>query len=341
MGEMDRHAGLAPDPDHLAHRSHQADRVAGFVALMGIVDAAADRRLMRDRDHLFGLGEALRRVEQAGGEPDRPFAHALGGQLLHRLELGCGGRAGILPQHALPDRAEAGERDDVGADPRRLQLVRIGADIGGTVAVDPDHDGAGALIEPGGIDPFRLVGRADEGIGMGVRIDEAGGDDHALGVDHAPGAELRHRADIDDPIAAQGDIADIGLAVAAVIDGAALDQHVGGLGRGSERRDRNQRRRQQQSAQLPPVDERGGQWGHDSLLRTCRADPVGFAVHRPASDWADFLMVSAPSSVGCLASHSLRVWSGTWSEPISAHPEEPVPPQYKRGFDDDEERRRG
>jgi hypothetical protein len=66
---------------------------------------------------------------------------------------------------------------------------------------------------------------------MGVRIDEAGGDDHAPGVDDPPGRAGIAAADGPDPVPRDRHVAGEGGRGAGV-DRAASDQQVDRLGRG-------------------------------------------------------------------------------------------------------------
>ena len=265
MREMNGHAGLAADRNRFADRAEQADRIAGFVALMRVVQPAANGGFARNGDDLVGLGKTLRRVEEAGGKAGRAFAHALGHQRLHRMQFLRIGGAGVLTQDLLAHRAEADEGDEIGADARGFDSGGIGADIGRAIAIDADDHGADALVEPGGIDALGRVGRAQEAIGMRVGVDEAGRDDHPARVDPLRRLHRRGAADIDDPVALQRDVADIGLARAAIIDGAAGDQDIGLRRRGSAaRRDRaGQAARQQQSADRAAKGTAGERMRHE------------------------------------------------------------------------------
>ena len=66
MRDVNRHARLPPDVDRFASGVQQAEPIRGLVALVSVVDAAANRRLARQRHDLVGGGETLRRIEQAG-----------------------------------------------------------------------------------------------------------------------------------------------------------------------------------------------------------------------------------------------------------------------------------
>ncbi len=80
---------------------------------------------------------------------------------------------------------------------------------------------------------------------MGVRIDEAGRDDHAVRIDRAGRLDGQMRPDRDDMVAADRDIAGE-RRVRAGVDSAALDQQVDTLGCGA-------------GAQRQAGDRRGGQ----------------------------------------------------------------------------------
>ena len=233
MGEVHRHVGFAPDGDGFLHRFKQTDAVARFVALVGVVKATAPCRLAGNSNNFRRLGKALRRVEQPGGESAGPLAHAPGDQRLHPVQFGSIGRPGILTQHLLADSAETHERNDVGADARCNELLRISPDIWRAGAINTNDDTGHPLVEPGGVDPRCRIRRAEEAVGMGVRIDEPRRDDLAARIDRLFGNHVRPLADIDNLIAGNRDIADIGRSRAAIINGAIVDQHVDTLWRGS------------------------------------------------------------------------------------------------------------
>ena len=63
-------------------------------------------------------------------------------------------------------------------------------------------------------------------VGVRVHVDEAGRDDQPLGVDLALGLARRHAADGDDPVAADGHVADEPRVAGAVDDAAVADDEV-------------------------------------------------------------------------------------------------------------------
>ena len=61
---------------------------------------------------------------------------------------------------------------------------------------------------------------------MAVRVDEAGADDAAGGLDHAVGAAAVHRADVRDPAVLDRDVAAERRPAAAVDDPAVADEEI-------------------------------------------------------------------------------------------------------------------
>ena len=125
-----------------------------------------------------------------------------------------------------PDRAEADEGDDIGADPTRLQRVCILGDLVRAIAVDADHDRGDTLGQPRQVEARPGIGRTDVAVGMGVGIDQARRDDHPPRIDHFPRGGAARSPDIDDAVAGQLDIADKGHAFRSGIDGAAVDHDI-------------------------------------------------------------------------------------------------------------------
>ena len=233
MREMHGHFRLAPDLQHLLDGVHQANGVRAFIALVGVVDAAAPGRFPGHRHHLVGLRKTLRRVEQPGGKPDSAVAHSLCDQRFHALEFGRRGRPCILAQHRLADGAEPDIADDVGADLLRLKLCLVGGDVGRAPAIDADEDGRNALHQPRRVHAPGRIGRADKVFRMSMNVDEAGRDNHAPRVDNSLCRGCAGvRADIDDLVAADRNIADERRLIATCVDRPAADDEIGGVGGG-------------------------------------------------------------------------------------------------------------
>jgi hypothetical protein len=61
---------------------------------------------------------------------------------------------------------------------------------------------------------------------MGMSVDQSGRDDHTMGIDHLLGRAMLRLADVDDPVALDGYVADERRLVLASVDRAARDQRV-------------------------------------------------------------------------------------------------------------------
>ena len=250
MRDVRRDVRVASDRDLLVDRRQQPDGIARFIADMAVVIAAALARFGRERDHFVGLGKALRRVEQAGRKPDRAFAHRGRDHRLHPREFGRRRRALGLADHRLPDRAEARKGRIIDPDRLGLRTIQHRADIDRAAAVIANERGGHTLQQEHRDQPLGRVLRQQIVAHMRVRVDEAGGDDHAPRIDHAFGKDVdrgprpydrlvlkRYIAkerggkpfgiadNFDDMIAPHCDIADKGV-VRAGVDRAAADQQI-------------------------------------------------------------------------------------------------------------------
>lgn len=226
--DVDRQLRAAADVQHFLDRTHEPQRIARLVAVMGVVDAAADRRLARQRHHFVGGREALRCIEQAGRQSERAFAHGAGDQRAHGLQFGGVGRARVVPEHARAHRAEAHVGGHVGSGAGGLECRARAGHVRRAVAVDADEDRGHALVQPRQDAPHRRVVGTQVGVGMRVRIDQARCDHKAAGIDLAcrAVAAAQCRADVENAVAADRDVGDAAIAVAAIEQQAAVDHGV-------------------------------------------------------------------------------------------------------------------
>ena len=238
------------------------------------------RRDLRQLDEVLGRVERVRRVDERGADPERPRLHLAPHELAHGVELGRGGPTVVEADHVLADRAGADERGDVRGDPAPLQEAQV---IGERRPRDvepevPLHRPAAELhgLAPGavGLALPEDLGRhalADVALRAGVgeevvrgpreHVDEAGGDGEAGRVDHRAASGAGEIADRLDAVAAQAEVGPAWRAARAVVDGAALDQHV--------ERGRLQRRRRE-GGQKEAGGDRGGSSHGASAARGSR-----------------------------------------------------------------------
>ena len=228
VGDVQGRAAFLADADRLLQRGDDADGAVPLVALVGVVEAAPQARLLGHRDHLLGRGEALGRVEEARRQAERAVAHALGGQGLHGLEFGGARRPRRLAQHPLPDRAETDIACEVLADAGALDLPRLIGDIGRPLAVHADDAGRDALHDLAGDEPLGSVLRRQLVCRVAVGVDESRRNDHALRRQGPAGAQagLGGVADEHDPVAVDTDVLHHRRGQVARVDLTAGDQQV-------------------------------------------------------------------------------------------------------------------
>ena len=225
MADVHRDAAFARDGDRFVDRGGKAHGVVCLVAQVAIVGAAHRARDLRQRDDFVGPGKALRGVEEPGREPQRAFAHRAADQRLLFGEFGGSGRAARLADDLRADRPEPGKRAVI--DPDRLgrgagkQLAHGDR----SAAIVADERGGHALEEERLHQSLARVVRGERLAHVRMRIDEPGGHDHARRLDRARGAHRQPRADRDDPVAADRDVAGERRS-AARIDRAAADEQV-------------------------------------------------------------------------------------------------------------------
>ena len=201
MRHLDMDAALLADVYGLRHRL--VDAVA-LVAHMARIAPAMRLHHPAERQHLLRLRIAAGRGEQAGGKPERARLQRLGQHLLHVPELGVRGVAVLHAHRHQPQRVVPGLHD--GVQRKRRPCVHVAGEVGllegqpgrarrevvaqhfhpagqggrnGEAAI-ADHLGRHALADLA----FRLRVERQGEVGMGVDVDEAGGDGQAVCVDH-------------------------------------------------------------------------------------------------------------------------------------------------------------
>src|SRR3546814_595510 len=152
--------------------------------------------------------------------------------LFRSVQLRRGRRAVRVADDGATDRTEADISGHVHAELVPLDAVEQSGDVdlaaGLAVAVDAGEDRRHALHHPRQVEPGGRFGAVQEGVGMGVRIDEAWSDDQTACVDHlrtlvrVPGCA----ANIDDFIAGDRDVTDHGSQGGTIINGATPDHQI-------------------------------------------------------------------------------------------------------------------
>ena len=209
MGNVDGEPGFTADGQHFLHRLLDADRIGRFVALVGVVGAAAYRCLARQRNDLVRIRKALRNVIQAGRQAERALAHALGHERFHFAQFPLVGSAAGLAQHGAAHWAEAHIGRDIGPEATRFHFIEEGSDLRRSAAVDAGENRGHSLHEPRQIQAAFPIAGFEETLGMGMRIDKARGDDHSAGIDDACiGGRIATGADINDFVPGDDHVAD-------------------------------------------------------------------------------------------------------------------------------------
>ena len=182
---------------------NEAVVVVAFVADVTRVDAAGRAR---ERDHLFGLREPARLVEQAARQAEGAIGHALFHQGDHPLEFCRGWFAPLLiPQHRAANARVADEQRHVHADTAvGLDRRELPLQIGAAATVGVADDGRDALREQRPavtkFGPCQTLER------MRVNVEEARRHHAILRVHDGGRCGAGQRADGDDAIAADADV---------------------------------------------------------------------------------------------------------------------------------------
>ena len=246
--DFDRNVALAPDAQSFVDRGQNG---IALVAHVRGVDAAEFRRLGGQRDQLLGLGVGSGRVLERSRDADGAVAHRLPDQFLHLIELCRRRLLVVVAQHHAPDLGGADVAGQIDAHALLFQTGEVllkGAPVGRDVivivarAVGLDdgviqrRDGTAFAGDLGGDALIDLRGQAridqDGQLRLAQHVDEAGSDDHAVGVDGARALRVAQIADGGDLAVANADVARVPGRAGAVDDVAVGDDDVEGLVRG-------------------------------------------------------------------------------------------------------------
>ena len=231
------------------------DQAIAFGAHVADVHAAAFSGFADQRDQLVSFGEGRGRIDQRRPDAHRAFLHRLADEAAHAVELSRIGIDVALAQFMLPHRGRADERSDVERRALVLEEIEIVAKRGPfdrifdvTLLLDRQRlhlvverahrpafahhfqrDPLAQLALPARVDEQRFIRPAQH-------VDEARRDRKSVRVDHSRRGRFLRWPGVNDSIAADADIADIGFGTAAVVDRPAADQDV--VGRDRDRRER-------------------------------------------------------------------------------------------------------
>src|SRR5439155_14888808 len=200
-GNLDRYVGLLADRVRLAKRLERAVR---FVADVTHIEAAVPRGDLRELHELLRLAVAPDFVLEAARESDRAFAHALIDELRHARDLVVArGPLVVVAHHLATDGRMTDHHEHVergGMPPALGQIVR---DRPRRRPVRADDDCR---------DPLRdlTLRRRTAGEPLGrviVNVDETRRDGESAGVDDSIAVSRFHRADRDDAVPFDADVA--------------------------------------------------------------------------------------------------------------------------------------
>jgi hypothetical protein len=233
----------------LAELDRFRDRVehaVRLVAQMGKVGRAACLQDLAEFDELLAFGVRSGRREQARRHAVGAGVERFDQQPFHVVELVGFGRAVLHPhghqakrvvtdQHDAVDRGRRIGPDVVGeggideVEPWRARPQILGERFGlsrqcrrAAEAAMADHLGRDALADFA----FRQRHQRQRPVGVGLDVDEAGGDDFVPGVDHARAAGRDIRIDGDDLAVPQRDVGHATLGTCAVHNQSAPDQYL-------------------------------------------------------------------------------------------------------------------
>ena len=234
---LDGNPRFLTDPDRFLDRAEEVYALAADVAC---VEAAALSGDPSQRDELIGLGVAPRGVDEAGGESPGPVLEAPRRQALHLGQfLSRRGPAGKShrcdPDRTVPDKLEDIHRRAVSLEPPEVVAERL------PVPVEPSSQEAGEALKlcvelrrkrsggkPAIPDDLRGHALADFRLGpaigpepevrVGVHVNEAGGDDKAVGPEVNAGRLATESADRRDPVIPNSEVCGAGGFSAAVND---------------------------------------------------------------------------------------------------------------------------
>ena len=224
-------------PDSLPISNRLLDRIeispiekVRFVALMRVVDAAALGRFLRQFDQFVRLGEESAACTRAPSRKPLAPSHiplaTSSFSVASSAAVGARASSPITRLRIAPKPTKATIFVPMTLLPCIWRTDRL---ISGapwpstpiTRVLTP------CMIQAGTWRICGLSGELMKCVGMGMAVDEARRNDHALGIDRPLGGDIRVWSDIDDLVAENRDVANISfVAVRTVIDRATRDQHI-------------------------------------------------------------------------------------------------------------------
>ena len=193
MEDVHGQVRLLADRDRLLDA---VDELVAVVAQVRRVHPAGRRGRLRERHQLVELRVRVGRVDEARRDAPRALPHRVADEAAHLRELGGGRRALLVVHDDLAHLAEAHVRQDVhrgalAAERREVagEVGPVGADAGAARvgrragrrlarrdrSAFANHLGRDALPDLA----FRVAVHEEREVGVRVRVDEAGRDDHA------------------------------------------------------------------------------------------------------------------------------------------------------------------
>ena len=218
MRDLDAPAGHLADADGFGDGLLE---LGSLVAHVRGVNAAGVRGHPGKVDDLRHAGVGAGHVLKTGREPDGAVGHRLPDERLHAGHLGDLGRAVLGSHDGAAHGVVADERREIdggGAFPQRRQRR---PDVQrGSAAIAGDDRGHAHPREVGGGGPI------DQAVGMGMDVDEAGGDSQAGRVDDLGGLRPGNPPDRRNLSVLDGHVGDGAGAARAIDDRAAGNEKV-------------------------------------------------------------------------------------------------------------------
>ena len=229
-------AGLACNGEQLVERLEQLRPLA---AHMGDVQPVVFRNRLGQAYQFLRRGVVSRGINQRCADAHRALLHRGPGERLHPLQLGLGGRPVFVADLVHAQRGRADERCDVRRHaepdemleplakrgPRHVRTVLAPAHGGVERAKRralPEHLERDALPDVA----LRLTVAAQRFGRPAQHVDKTRRNRLAGGIDHCLAAQLRRRAQVRNPVAANGHRPDKRHAAAAVVNRPVLNDHI-------------------------------------------------------------------------------------------------------------------
>ena len=219
MCQLRWQAALFAYADGLFDRGEEFE---AFLAHVTDVETAKTCSDPREGDDLFGRRVGAGHVLEPGRQAERPFAHRLFDEPLHRLELVFRRRPVLVAHHLTADRAVADGEPEV--DRRRME-VDARQEIANRkrrTPIRPLDDRRYALADV--VLGQRMPEHAPHGVA--VDVDETWSDRESAQVEAFGGSRVVEVTDRCDPVSLNADIGAVGLAATAVVDRPAFEQQV-------------------------------------------------------------------------------------------------------------------